>query len=59
MRVIQHHGGKLWAESEGIPGRGSTFSFYPPVSADTKLVRHNPASTAIGGHSPKMRHRFR
>ncbi|MBK8022629.1 MAG: response regulator [Chloroflexi bacterium] len=53
LHVIQHHGGKLWAESEGIPGRGSTFSFTLPMSADTKLVRHNPASTATGGHSPK------
>lgn len=29
--LIERHGGKLWMESEGIPGQGSTFSFTLPL----------------------------
>ena len=25
--IVIAHGGKIWVESEGIPGKGSTFSF--------------------------------
>lgn len=36
---VEMHGGKLWAESEGIPGQGSRFVFTLPVSA------HSPKPT--------------
>ncbi len=32
-RLIEMHGGKLWAESSGINGEGSTFYVYLPIEA--------------------------
>ncbi|HNB54228.1 MAG TPA: ATP-binding protein, partial [Anaerolineales bacterium] len=29
--LIERHGGKLWMESEGVPGKGSIFSFTLPL----------------------------
>jgi signal transduction histidine kinase len=32
-RLIEMHGGRLWAESTGIPGEGSTFYIELPLEA--------------------------
>jgi signal transduction histidine kinase/DNA-binding response OmpR family regulator len=53
MHVVQHHGGRLWVESEGIAGRGSAFSFTLPISPDAKLIMRNPVFHMVGGHNPK------
>lgn len=31
VQLVEMHNGKIWMESEGVPGRGSTFSFTVPV----------------------------
>jgi PAS domain S-box-containing protein len=31
-RLVEMHGGRIWVESEGIEGKGSTFTFLMPIS---------------------------
>ncbi|MBX2818276.1 MAG: hypothetical protein KTR29_01305 [Rhodothermaceae bacterium] len=38
-QLCEMMGGKVWAESEGIPGKGSVFSFTIPVSQKTFLLK--------------------
>jgi signal transduction histidine kinase/DNA-binding response OmpR family regulator len=53
MHVVQHHGGRLWAESDGIAGHGCTFTFTLPASADTKPLMGNPSLGMATSHNAK------
>jgi signal transduction histidine kinase len=32
--LVEMHNGKIWMKSEGLPGKGSVFSFTLPIQKD-------------------------
>ena len=45
-RLVELHGGRIWVESEGAPGKGSTFTVELPFAPTA------PAASGDGNHSP-------
>jgi signal transduction histidine kinase len=44
-QFVEHHGGRIWAQSEGIPGKGSTFIVALPLVDRSIALKHIPAIT--------------
>ena len=46
-RIVEFHGGRIWVESEGVPGRGSRFCLLLPGSGRGAPPR------SVGGAAPQ------
>jgi signal transduction histidine kinase/DNA-binding response OmpR family regulator len=47
---VQMHGGRLWAESEGVPGRGSCFRLTLPLAGDVGKMVFSTETPGIPKH---------
>ena len=52
--LIDQHGGRIWVESDGIPGQGSAFSFSLPIS--TRLLNPSPYASPSSTRKPYSKH---
>jgi DNA-binding response OmpR family regulator len=55
-RLVEMHGGRIWFESEGIPGKGAAFYFTIPRAAPCEAPSDMPdtATAAAGARRPAL-----
>ncbi|HLF25946.1 MAG TPA: GAF domain-containing protein [Anaerolineae bacterium] len=51
-RLVEMHGGRLWIESEGVPGKGAAFHFTIPVTPAAE-VQTPAALPVVSGPTPR------
>ncbi|SHN02478.1 sensor histidine kinase [Cryptosporangium aurantiacum] len=47
-KIIEHHGGRIWLDTEASSGGGTTFRWTLPVPSPTEPVDAQPATTGVG-----------
>jgi CheY-like chemotaxis protein/anti-sigma regulatory factor (Ser/Thr protein kinase) len=52
-RLVELHGGRIWVESEGVAGKGSTFTFVLPLMAQVVTENGAPAEETIDDAAPQ------
>ncbi|SEL29393.1 PAS/PAC sensor hybrid histidine kinase [Stigmatella aurantiaca] len=51
--IVEQHGGRIWVDSQGCTGEGSTFHVWLPREAAPAAVEANPEAGAAPGPAPR------
>jgi hypothetical protein len=54
-RIVEVHGGRVWLESDGVPGKGSTFYFTLPIQLTKRASEDFSRSPALN-YCPPIHH---